>query len=159
MSQIELNIRIDNQTLPFLDDNWVRQVVEKALIVGESKIPVELSIVITGDQLVHQLNKKYRGVNGTTDVLSFAFTENGDSEENAFVTPPDGVIHLGEIIISCPQAKRQAKEQGHSVENELSLLITHGVLHLLGYNHNGISQKIKMQNLEQQTMNLLKEIT
>lgn len=87
----------------------------------------ELSIAITDDDTVRELNRRFRGDDAPTDVLSF---EMGGSD--VFVGG-DGL--LGEVIISYPTAARQAEEAGHPVEDELAHLLVHGVLHLLGYDH------------------------
>ena len=86
-------------------------------------------------------------MDSTTDVIAFALSERGAKAE-PFVTPPDDVIHLGEVIISYPQAKRQAEEQRHHLERELALLVAHGVLHLLGYDHELPEQAEKMRSME-----------
>ena len=113
-----------------VDSQFVRRVVEKVFCELEVE-GAEMSLTIGGDELMRELNLKYRSVPDTTDVLSFPFCEGED-----FISPPDGVIYLGEVIISYPQAKKQARgEYGHSLKRELSLLIVHGVLHLLGYDH------------------------
>jgi probable rRNA maturation factor len=157
VAELELNIQIDGQISPHLDENWLRQVVEKVLLAGGVKTPVELGIVITGDQLVRQLNKQYRGINDTTDVLSFALTEESELETTPFITPPDGVLHLGEVIISHPQMKRQAEEQGHSSRSELALLLAHGVLHLLGHEHDEPHREETMRALEMKVLSELEE--
>lgn len=157
MAEIELGIRIDDPTSLTIDDNWLQQVVEKTLLAGGVRIPAELSVVITGDQLMRQLNKKYRGIDETTDVLSFALTEESEPEAAPFVPPPDGILHLGEVIISSPQAKRQAEEQGHSLKNEMALLITHGVLHLLGYEHDEPQREQEMRALEQMVLSGIRQ--
>jgi probable rRNA maturation factor len=77
------------------------------------------------------LNRSYRGEDAPTDVLSFALAENQDD----FVLPPDGVLRLGEVVVSFPAARRQAQEAGRPVDEELSHLVVHGLLHLLGYDH------------------------
>ena len=158
VTELELNIRIDEQISPPLNENWLQQVVEKALLAGGVKTPVELGIVITGDQLMCQLNKKYRGINDTTDVLSFALTEATELETMPFVAPPDGVLHLGEVIISHPQMKRQAEEQGHSSRSELALLLTHGVLHLLGHEHDEPHREETMRTLEMKVLSGIEEV-
>ena len=69
-------------------------------------------------------------------MLSFAMqAEPGDESRAAFTTPPDGIKHLGEVIISYPQATIQADEHHHSIKREVAILIIHGILHLLGYDH------------------------
>ena len=85
-----------------------------------------VSIVLAGDAGVRRLNREFRGKDASTDVLSFP---SGVSEL------PDGTRPLGEIVISVPQAERQAEAAGHSLASELRLLVIHGYLHLLGYDH------------------------
>jgi len=85
----------------------------------------EVTIVLAGDATVRRLNRVFRKNDKTTDVLSFP-------ESGRF---PDGTRPLGEIVISVPQAARQARAAGHSLARELRLLVLHGYLHLLGYDH------------------------
>jgi len=91
---------------------------------------------------VQQLNKSYRGKDEPTDVLAFYMTSAD------FIEPPDGVRHLGEVIISYPQAVIQAEEHRHSIKKELAILIIHGVLHLLGYDHEESEQERQMRARE-----------
>ena len=122
-------VYVDEEFKLDIDPQFVKGVVEKVFYeLGVEG--AEVSLTVAGDELVRELNMKYRSVADTTDVLSFPFRE---GEE--FIPPPDGVLYLGEVIVSYPQAKKQAQEYGHSVQRELSWLITHGVLHLLGYDH------------------------
>jgi probable rRNA maturation factor len=90
-----------------------------------------LSIVITDDDEIRSLNRQFRHVDAPTDVLAFA----DDPTEQAFVTAPDEPPYLGDVIISYPRARVQSVGQHHSAAAELRLLIVHGVLHLLGYDH------------------------
>ena len=101
--------------------------------------PCRLSIVITDDDEIHALNRDYRQVDRPTDVLSFAAME-----DDGFIGPPDETPYLGDIIISFPTAARQAPEHGHSASAELALLVVHGVLHLLGYDHGEAHEQAQM---------------
>jgi probable rRNA maturation factor len=94
----------------------------------------EVTLVIANDDLLHQLNRDYRGIDAPTDVLSFG-AQDETGGEDVFVTAPEALNYLGDVIISFPTAERQAAAVGHSVADELSLLTVHGVLHLLGYDH------------------------
>jgi probable rRNA maturation factor len=94
----------------------------------------EVTLVIANDDLLHQLNHAYRGIDAPTDVLSFAARDETTGDA-VFVTAPEALNYLGDVIISFPTAERQAAAVGHSVADELSLLTVHGVLHLLGYDH------------------------
>lgn len=88
----------------------------------------ELSIALVDEDEMAQLNEQYRGIEGPTDVLSFGC-------DDPCPTPGDEPIMLGDVIIAPTVAERQAAELGHSVEHELDVLLVHGVLHLLGYDH------------------------
>jgi probable rRNA maturation factor len=85
-----------------------------------------MAVCLVGDRAMRALNRRHRAKDKTTDVLSFAALGAPD---------PEGTRHLGDILISVPQAARQARERGHALERELRLLLLHGYLHLLGYDH------------------------
>ena len=95
---------------------------------------VELTIVITGNAQLRSLNRAFRDVDVPTDVLAFATDEQ----------PRADTIYLGDVIISYPTAREQARAGGHPVEAELQLLVVHGVLHLLGYDHYTKAEKNAM---------------
>lgn len=91
---------------------------------------VEVSIAIVGDRKMSALNKKYREKEGTTDVLSFSLTENSHP-----APPADGVLRLGDIVVSYPQAVKNAGKKEVLVDEEISSLLLHGLNHLLGEHH------------------------
>src|SRR5215207_330484 len=95
----------------------------------------ELSIVLTDDAHLHELNRDYLGVDAPTDVLSFPASE---------TDPETGARYLGDILISIPRAQAQADAAGHPLEAEVQLLVVHGVLHLLGYDHADTEEKARM---------------
>jgi probable rRNA maturation factor len=105
------------------------------MLAGTSAEP-DVGIVIGNDALLHQLNVKYRQVDTPTDVLSFPAGE---------VDPDTSDVYLGDVVISLPRAEDQATAGGHPVAEELQLLVVHGILHLLGYDHEGFNDKQKMQ--------------
>ena len=108
----------------------------------------ELSIALVGDKEMRPLNAKYRKTNKTTDVLSFPADH---------PTPARPVL-LGDVIISVEQARRQAKERNHSLKSEMVTLLIHGILHLVGYDHERSPQQAKiMANLEVKLLNRLCE--
>jgi probable rRNA maturation factor len=96
----------------------------------------DVSIVLGNDELLKKLNLKYRNVDAATDVLSFPFGE---------LDPDTGSIYLGDVAISLPHAKAQAEAGDHPLADELQLLVVHGILHLLGYDHLEQVEKEKMQ--------------
>ena len=113
------------------EDEGVRSAVElaaNAALKHENAESRFLSVVLTTDENIHEYNREYRSVDRTTDVLSFPADEGDD-----LLAPPDGF--LGDIMISIPRAREQAKALGHSTEREILFLTVHGVLHLLGYDH------------------------
>ena len=122
-----------------------------------------LSLVITDDNTIRRLNLEFRGLDYVTDVLSFstisqASWEGGHVENpqnhsaEQFPIPPYEPQPLGEVIISYPQGERQALALGKEIKEELSLLVVHGVLHLLGYDHGSLEEETSMQQMEQQAL-------
>lgn len=99
----------------------------------------EWSLTFVDDATIHQLNREYRQVDRPTDVLSFALEEAGGPKP-----PPDAPRMLGDVVISVETALRQAEERGHADEAELGLLMAHGLLHLLGFDHDTAARKKKM---------------
>ena len=95
------------------------------------------SIIFIDDEKMHEMNLEYRGIDATTDVLSFALEDNQTIKEQERM--------LGDIFISIPKMQKQAKEYGHSEKRELSFLVCHGLLHLLGYDHTKGDEEEKIQ--------------
>lgn len=150
----EIGISLQEKFRGLIDEDWVRRVVQHVLKAEGVAPPFEVSLVFTDSETVQRLNRDYRGMNETTDVLAFSMLPQTEAD-SSFALPPDGVLRLGEVIISYPQAVEQAKEQGHSVEQELALLIVHGILHLLGYDHEKPEEATRMRSREKE---LLEEI-
>jgi len=101
---------------------------------------IELGINIVGDRKMHELNRKYRGIDSTTDILSFALEDSTLSSLQhipriGFVASPDKWLRLGDIVISYPQALEDASMDGMSVDDEIKSLVEHGINHLLGIHH------------------------
>ena len=106
----------------------------------------DLSIVLTDDAQLHQLNRDYLGVDAPTDVLSFPASE---------IDPETGVSYLGDVLVSIPRAEAQAQSAGHPLEAELQLLVVHGVLHLLGHDHAEPEDKARMWSAQAQVLDRL----
>jgi probable rRNA maturation factor len=113
-----------------LDLQALERLAAKALEAESVAQPAELSIVLADDATVRELNRTYRGTDAATDVLSFA-----QSEGEAFAHPAEVAPHLGDIVISLDTARRQAVGYAQALGDEVSHLLVHGVLHLLGYDH------------------------
>lgn len=124
------------------------QAIEEAIRLCDGPEEAEVSLMLVDDQRIHALNLEYRGVDRPTDVLSFALQEETDEE-------PDVVFEddmLGDIVISVERAREQAIEYGHSFEREIVYLAVHGILHLLGYDHEDTQEKETMRAKEEEVM-------
>ena len=135
---MEINVLIDEGVEGCPEADWLQSLVEQVLTAQRVSPDVEMSLVITTQERVWELNRTYRHKDEPTDVLSFPMSGMGEKPEAdspPFIAPPDGVLHLGEVIISHPQAVIQAEEHGHSAKREIATLTIHGILHLLGYEH------------------------
>jgi len=139
-------LEIHNFTQNEIDEKFFQKVSKIVLEIVNVKDKVEISLAIVGDGRIRKLNKMYRGKNRVTDVLAFenktvipylskAFPRLKKGQNIEFIEPPDGIKRIGEIILCYPQAKKQAKRLSHSLEKELTILLTHGILHLFGYEH------------------------
>jgi len=111
------------------------------LAIGDE---IELSVVLVDDDEMRRLNGQYRGTDEVTDVLSFPQTTDGELEDGA----DGGLTVLGDIAIGVQAAARQASRRGHSTEEEIDLLAAHGLLHLLGYNHENTLEAERMESVE-----------
>lgn len=164
-----MNIEIHNFTQHAIGKDLFAKAAIKTLEFLKVKEKTEISLALVGSGRMRKLNKMYRGKNRVTDVLSFgeksvlpylkkAFPRlKKEQAEEKFILPPDNVKRLGEIIICLPQAKKQAKKQGNSLEKELIILTVHGLLHLLGYEHEKDSkEKIEMQTAEIKILKTIK---
>jgi probable rRNA maturation factor len=157
-TQVELSIDLDNEeeelTLKYLLSSLpLEAVVLQTLAQAGIDRPAVVALLITSDEIIRSLNKQYRSQDKPTDVLSFPLLEKpivrapadqlwmtselpGEEEfqtAQTFITPPDITMHLGDIVISWPTVKRQASEVGHNPAYEFLFLLSHGVLHLIGY--------------------------
>lgn len=133
-------IEINNLTTNQIDEEFLKKVA-KEVFKKEGRAKVELSIALIGQGRMRKLNKKYRGKNRVTDVL--AFPETKVLLEKFKVGPLQKVQSLGEIVICLREVKKNAKRFNSTFETELARVLIHGILHLLGYNHEISKQKAK----------------
>jgi probable rRNA maturation factor len=130
-----VHVQIDEIYVPLVSSDAIKRAAERTLqhegVTGEG----DLSVVITDDSHLQQLNRQFLGVDSATDVLSFP---------DRHVDPETGDIYLGDVIVSYPRAVEQASVAGHPPGAELSLLTIHGVLHLLGHDHRDEEEKAVM---------------
>ena len=140
-------------------EDWVEDVVVLALKAADAPEGGGVSVVFAGDDVVRELNREHRGLDETTDVLAFSFAHEGEyygepdgrvpvEEMPGFALPPGQPEPLGEVIVSYPQAVRQAGSASRPVREELAALLAHGILHLLGYDHVEPDDEAVMKALE-----------
>ena len=157
MTEMEINVLFDKGLEDCLEVSWLKAIAEQVLTAEHADPGVEMGLVIASQERVKQLNKTYLGENEPTDVLAFSMLEEENTtKQSPFINPPDDIAHLGEVIISYPQAVKQAEEHCHSVKREAAILIIHGVLHLLGYDHDTPTPKLLMSAREAAILNLAK---
>ena len=133
---MDISVLIERKYRGKVDENWLQDVISQTLTAEKVQAKAEVSLMITSQEKIRQLNLTYREIDEPTDVLSFGMMPETTAESGLpFVTAPDGLQHLGEVIISYPQAELQADQHGHSIKTELATLIIHGILHLLDYDH------------------------
>jgi probable rRNA maturation factor len=140
---------------------FVRRAAKAALKIADPNGERDMSVVIADDETLHDLNLRYRGFDELTDVLSFgdesdaSLAEEGADDAPAFPDLPGEILPLGEIVLSYPLAVRQAGEHNVSVDEEVALLIVHGVFHLLGHDHAEPAEEAVMKALEVRALSVL----
>jgi len=142
MMNKEFSVDVDTQGLG-IDVDLVRGAVLETLKHQSLGFDGEVSVLIVEDEEMAELNRQYRGKEGTTDVLSFPLHD-GDFD--------DEYICLGDIIININATKRQAEEYGHSISRELAFLTVHSALHLLGYTHDDEAQESRMFAVQEEIL-------
>lgn len=141
---------VDDDEPPSWD--WIEKVVQQTLQAARFTDPCEVSVLLTNDLRIQELNRDYRGKDKPTDVLSFAL------EEGETLTLPPGMPRmLGDVILSLPTLERQAAEHGHSLPRECAWALCHGTLHLLGYDHQSDDEEKVMRGVESDVLGALPE--
>ena len=127
------------ETADRLDITLIKRCVRAALSSECVDLPCEVSVLITNDRAIREINREYRGVDAPTDVLSFPMQElrcpGWNGVDTGSADPESGLIPLGEIVLSADRVAKQARLYGRTVEYETAYLTVHSVLHLLGYDH------------------------
>lgn len=139
---VSFNIEQEQTTLSpelLLD---LERLAAAALLQHGLPADAEVSLVLCGDKTIHALNRRWRSVDASTDVLSFPLLVDGAFEE-------EGELLLGDVVISMERAASQAADFGHSLKRELFYLFIHGILHLLGYDHEGAEDRLEMRRMEE----------
>jgi probable rRNA maturation factor len=155
---VDVDIQIDERFAGQVDAALIERAVVAVLASEQVVGAIEVSVLVADDDALHALNRDYRGVDAPTDVLSFADADDQQAEAThpAFVRPPAAPRYLGDIALSYDRVIAQAAEYGHSRERELAYLTAHGILHLLGYDHErGPDEAAAMRTREEATMEQL----
>jgi len=135
-------ITIESETK--FPNKLLERAVNTALENQSESLDSELTIVLTDDSKIHELNRDYLGIDSPTDVLS-----------GSEIDPETGARYIGDIVISLPYAARSAEKAGHPLESEVQLLAVHGVLHLLGHDHAKPGEKAKMWKAQTEILETL----
>lgn len=149
-------------TFPFDYQELAKRVIEYTMEHEDFPFEAEVNLTLTDNEGIHEINKMYREIDRPTDVLSFpliSYESAGDfskvEEEDDNFNPDTGEAMLGDIIISVPKVKEQAKEYGHSEEREYAFLIVHSMLHLFGYDHMTPEEASFMEQKQKEILNEL----
>jgi probable rRNA maturation factor len=134
-----ITIQVDAPFAALVDEAWLARIVRAVLAVESQPSDAGVTVVITDDDQIQALNRDYREMDQPTDVLAFAAQEG-----EAFILPEGEPPYLGDVIVSYPTALAQATEAGQPVTAELALLVVHGCLHLLGYDHAEPDEQARM---------------
>jgi probable rRNA maturation factor len=151
---MDIVFQIDEPFQPHVEPGWIEQALRLTFDLfnrsgGSNAVAASsVTVVVTDNEVVQQLNAQYRGIDAPTDVLSFENTPDPDFPELDEATAG----HLGDIIIAYPVAEAQALTSGHIPAEEITLLAVHGFLHLLGYDHDTSDRKQAMWAIQQQVM-------
>ena len=161
-----ISVQVYRPFHPKVSTSWLRRVARSVLSLAPGPHQVAgsagpLALVLADDETVRELNRRYRGLDEVTDVLAFSPSHQGHYEGEEEPPPleavpfPDvglGQEPLGDVVISYPQAERQAAEAGHPVQTELANLVIHGILHLLCHDHSDPEEERLMLARQQEAL-------
>jgi len=161
-----MTINIESETTLEMDFDYeevIKAVINAAMDYEKCPYEAEVSVLLTDDEEIRKLNKEFRGIDKATDVLSFPMVEYdlpGDfsmieeTNEDSF-HPETGELMLGDIVISVERVKKQAEEYGHSFKRELAFLTAHSMFHLFGYDHMEEEERIRMEEKQNNLLEVL----
>lgn len=158
MAQFNVSVHIDEEFTGLVSAEMLAKAVRQTASGEELDGRTSVEVTITGDEAVRELNAAYRGSDETTDVLSFSYPAQGNSEPSQadeFAMPPGEDASLGDVVVSFPQAQRQAEEARVPLAEEIAHLVTHGTLHLLGYDHDDPARDQAMRAKERAVLKSL----
>ena len=154
--EMEINVQPENLSLPLKTKETVQSVLRRTADLLELGPDVEISVLLVDNETIRTLNRDYRDKDAATDVLSFPMEEELPDETAPQIIGGPTERMLGDLVISVERAVEQAAEYGHAVERELAFLTVHGLLHLLGYDHErGPDAEAEMQAEEKRILSIL----
>ena len=151
MCAYHIDVQVEGDLFQGLDADELIRVARTVLEQSDQPDNTAVTLVIVDDQRIRQLNRAFRGIDRTTDVLAFSF-----GDDSGFVTPEELSPHLGDVVISYPTAAAQSAAMGHSLEEELALLVVHGCLHLLGYDDTTEESRRQMWARQEEILEILR---
>jgi probable rRNA maturation factor len=143
--EVDLDSGLEADVNQSVLSSLVEWLVERHLPPGE----YTLSLHVVTDETIRELNHEHRAKDAHTDVLSFPLH---DPSGMRFVLPPGHPINLGDVVVSYPRAVEQARDYGHSTARELGYLVAHGVLHILGFDHEDEADRRRMRQAEEEAL-------
>lgn len=156
--EYEANVKLD-----FDYETLIKKVIEACMDYEDCPYETEVSILLTDDNAIQEINKEYRDMDAPTDVLSFPVTDfeipgdfsNIEEEHPDSFHPETGELLLGDIVISVERAIKQAAEYGHSIEREIAFLTAHSMFHLFGYDHIEDEERRIMEDKQREVLDKL----
>ncbi len=147
-----MGVIINNPDFPEISEQTMSSLssLGEIILKAHGREQAEVGLTLVDYEYIQQLNRDYRGIDAPTDVLSFALEEGEEPAEQFFdqeTRPPE---LLGDVVICVPRAQEQAKDYGHTFERELHYLAAHGLLHLLGYDHQNETERKVMRAKEEE---------
>ena len=146
----------DEQSLEHgVTEGWLERIVGQCLSYENIDYGCEVGVTFVDDDAIRTLNREHRKLDRKTDVLSFPMLSYVRSVEKTDIDPETGLVYLGDVVISVETAMRQAEEFGHSLEREIAFLTVHSMMHLMGYDHIGESDRRIMRTHEEAVLDEL----
>ena len=154
-NNIEFIDMMNNEILKDYEKNY-KKILKRVKKMLGVKGKIGMSVTLCDNNYIQELNKAYRNKDVPTDVLSFAIEDGEDEELLKTIKKLSSVREIGDIVISYDKAREQAEQYGHSLNREMCFLFTHGVLHLLGYDHTNKTDEEEMFGLQKKVLEDLK---
>lgn len=144
-------IDIQNKTKIKVKKSFLEEIVKTSLDILRIKVNYNLGLLLVGNRFIKNLNREYRRINLSTDVLSFGVYD----KKITPIDSPDKILYLGDVIISIDEAKKNSQKMGHPLESELAVLLIHGILHIFSFKHEEQRDQEKMKRVSQKILDKL----